>query len=224
MSDDTRPTIPIHGRKAAPKGFDRAAYDRAARGQQQDRHLTRTPIPARITIALDIRGLDGDQVDRDLGVWHSPEGLWEDGTAVDRWEDGTLTPTREQILALCRLTGHPWRFFYTPIEHHPERVFICERGRRHGRGLTVVTSTVDDKGVLHREFSDPGDEPDTPPDPKPVPKPPAGKTRKPRNPQGSAPRGSAEEMHTAEPDGYGFCTRCTLPVANRRWHRTGEGV
>lgn len=225
--DDTGRIIPIHGRTPTPPhrtptpGFDRAAYDRAARDQQQDRHLTRTPIPARITIALDIRGLDGDQVDRDLGVWHSDEGLWEDGTAVDRWEDGTLIPTREQILTLCQMTEHPWRFFYTPVDHMPERVLICERGSRNGRGLTVVTSHVDDRGVLHRQFSDPGDEPDTPPAPPPSPKPAPRKPQRGRVARREGPRGTAEEMHEPEPDGYGFCNRCTLPVTNRRWHQDG---
>jgi hypothetical protein len=158
-------------RKRPTHGFDRAAYDRAALQQERDRRLSRTPVPARITLALDLRGLHGDRVDRDLGVWDPPDGWtgpgWEPGTAVDRWEDGTLTPTREQMLALSRLTGMPWRFFYSPVEDMPGRVFVCER-HRGGRGLTVMRNEVDHNGVL-RSFCESDDGPDDEPEPQAEP-------------------------------------------------------
>lgn len=158
------PDRPRSRRRRPTRAFDRAAYDRAARRQALDRELSPTPVPARITIALNLRGLWGDQVDRDLGVWEPPDGwdgpTWEPGTAVDRWEDGTLVPTREQIMVLANLTGWPWRFFYLPVTTWPNRVFMCER-RRGGRGLTIVRSDVDDNGVLH--FHEPPDgTPDSP--------------------------------------------------------------
>lgn len=156
------PGRPRSRRRRPTRGFDRAAYDRAARRQALDRELSSTPVPARITIALNASGLWGDQVDRDLGVWEPPDGwdgpTWEPGTAVDRWEDGTLVPTRQQITAVANLTGWPWRFFYLPVTTWPNRVFMCDR-RRGGRGLTIVRSDVDDNGVLHfYERDEPDDE------------------------------------------------------------------
>jgi hypothetical protein len=145
MGDDTIPFgRPRPPRRTAP-GFDRAAYDRAALWQELDWRLSSTPGPARITLALDLRGLPGDQVDWDLVVWEPPDGwtglVGEPGTAVDRWEDGTLVPTREQVMALARLTGMPWRFFYAPVEIMLGRVFVRER-RRGGCGLTTCEAKL----------------------------------------------------------------------------------
>lgn len=113
------------------------------------------PVPAQITLALDLRGLSGDQVDRDLGVWESPGGEWTPGTAVDRWEDGTLVPTRAQVERLALLTAMPVERFYRSVEHLPDRVIACDRSKR-ARGLTIITASVDADGVLHRPFTVPG--------------------------------------------------------------------
>ena len=113
------------------------------------------PVPARITIALDSAGLYGDDVDRQLGVWESPDGSWVPGTAVDRWEDGTLIPTPEQVAALARLTGHPVEFFYEPVPVGAwSRTFVCDR-RRRKHGLTIITSTVDKHGVMRSTYETP---------------------------------------------------------------------
>lgn len=189
-------------------------------------------MPARITIALNLRGLWGDQVDRDLGVWEPPDGwdgpTWEPGTAVDRWEDGTLVPTREQITALANLTGWPWRFFYLPVTTWPNRVFVCER-RRGGRGLTIVRSDVDDNGVLHfYERDEPDDEPSAEPgDEAAVSDGPA--TATPRARTGGPARGTRRtaraqrssgpvETHAFEldPDTPGVCKTCGFVRKNRR--------
>lgn len=106
------------------------------------------PMPARITLALDVSGLSGDQVDRDLGVWESPDGEWIPGTAVDRWENGTLTPTREQMGRLAEMCGVLVDFFYRWECPVPDRVLLCDRSRRV-TGLTIITARVDPDGVIH---------------------------------------------------------------------------
>jgi hypothetical protein len=133
VNDDTIPFDRPRRPRTTP-GFDRAAYDRMARRQAQDRRLSPRPVPDRITIALDLQGLSGDQVDRDLGVWEPPAGWvgpgWDPDMAVDRWEAGTHPgPIREHVMALGRLIRFPWRFFYTPVEGHA------------GSGVRVRTST-----------------------------------------------------------------------------------
>jgi hypothetical protein len=200
-----RPRRPRRPRQAPGSG--RAAHGREARQQGRDRRLSPQPVPARITLALDTRGLSGDQVDRDLGVWTPPAGwvgpVWEPGTAVDQWEAGTLVPTRGQITALAMLTGFPWRFFYLPVENIPDRVLICERGR----GLTVVRSEVDHNGVLRIYGSDDGrdvDDPDTKP-PRPAP----AKARK-------ATAGPGVHRFEPEPNVPGVCRVCGFPKPNRR--------
>lgn len=218
MADDVTPFDRPRRPRPAP-GFDRASYDRAARRQTWDRELSTRPVPARITLALDYRDLHGDQVDRDLGVWEPPDGWtgpdWEPGMAVDRWEDGTLEPTRGQIMVLAALTGMPWRFFYAPIENMPERVFVCER-RRGGRGLTIVRSEVDHNGVLHN-FYEPGDEADDEPAvPEPPRRPPAErrKARRASRTTTAAPV-TTHEFHL-DPEVPDVCRTCGFPKANRR--------
>ena len=76
--------------------------------------------PKRITMALDICGLEGPGVDEACGVKEP---------VVDLWEAGKLTPTREQLDALCRLTGHPLKFFYLTDPEPVGPMFLCRRGR-----------------------------------------------------------------------------------------------
>lgn len=113
-------------------------------------------VPAWATIAMNARGLEGDQVDRDLGVWESPTGAWEPGTYVDRVEDGSLVPGFCVVLRLAEMTGVlPW-FFYQPIEVGPlfGPVFMCDRSKRK-HGLTIATSWVDESGVYHAQYDEP---------------------------------------------------------------------
>lgn len=58
--------------------------------------------PARITFALDAKGLYGPEVD---------EACKASEPDVDLWEAGKLYPTWEQVLALAQLTGCFPRFF-----------------------------------------------------------------------------------------------------------------
>jgi hypothetical protein len=66
---------------------------------------TGTPIPARITLALDFAMLHGPDVDRALGG---------EDPMVDEWEEGTRAPTAEQMTALADLTGMLVEWFYRP--------------------------------------------------------------------------------------------------------------
>lgn len=80
------------------------------------------PVPARITTALDLRGLYGPEVDEACGVAEP---------AVDQWEAGEIEPTPEQVARLAELTGFPVAFFYEPVtpgEYGP--AWICDRAKR----------------------------------------------------------------------------------------------
>lgn len=106
----------------------------------------RRPVPARITMALDLRSLYGPEVDRECGTFEgNPAG------DVDAWEEGRAIPSPEQVEALARLTSMPVDYFYKPADTIPGQVFICDRSRRK-HGLTMVESRVDERGVLHRQF------------------------------------------------------------------------
>lgn len=105
-------------------------------------HRGPIPVPARITLALDSRGMFGAWVDEACGVAEP---------AVDQWEAGELVPTRHQVELLAELTGYPVEFFYRPFteaDAEPWRMFICERDRRGENGLTILETHVDYAGVL----------------------------------------------------------------------------
>lgn len=113
------------------------------------------PIPARITLALDTRGLYGPEVDLACGTFEgNPAG------DVDAWEDGTAVPSAEQVVLLAALVHMPVEYFYAPIEDYERgfAMFICDRSKRK-HGLTIVTSTVDERGVLHRTYDQPSRRP-----------------------------------------------------------------
>ncbi|MER6830903.1 hypothetical protein ABT352_33255 [Streptosporangium sp. NPDC000563] len=105
---------------------DREKYRAALRTQQQARELSPTPIPYRITTALNLRELYGPEVDRACGV---------EEPAVDQWEAGTLIPTREQIELLAKLTDYPPHYFYMPIrpEERGITAMLCSRKRPKGK-------------------------------------------------------------------------------------------
>ena len=105
-------------------------------------------VPARATLSLDALDLYGPEVDIACGVVEP---------AVDQWEAGTLIPTPEQVVALAALTRMPVEYFYEPPddrERTPTRMFLCDRSKRK-HGLTIITSWIDDDGVLHREADQP---------------------------------------------------------------------
>lgn len=69
----------------------------------------RFPQPSRITLVLDVAGLDGPEVD---------EACLAKEPAVDNWELGSLAPSWEQLCALAELTRVTPEFLFadpTPI-------------------------------------------------------------------------------------------------------------
>jgi transcriptional regulator with XRE-family HTH domain len=100
-----------------------------------------TPVPARITDALDAAGLHGPEVDRALGV---------EEPMVDDWESGRSVPTATQIQRLAMLTGVPVARFCRPVEdweRHPARHFLCDRSQRPENALTIVETWINQGGV-----------------------------------------------------------------------------
>lgn len=95
--------------------FDRNRWAKAASPQRADRTLRQARadydqhklVPARITIALDLRGLYGPEVDTACDA-AEPD--------VDRWEAGELYPTWRQVELLAALTDFPVHFFFLPID------------------------------------------------------------------------------------------------------------
>lgn len=98
-------------RSAAPAGnFGVSGRKQARIAKVMDKvraaeRLNGPPTPERITIALDMRGLYGPEVDEALGG---------EEPMVDEWETGERIPTKEQVEALARLTDFPVAFFYLP--------------------------------------------------------------------------------------------------------------
>lgn len=76
-----------------------AAKDEAETRRIWEQGLLR---PYWITTALDMARLEGPEVDIACGA-KEPD--------VDRWEEGALYPTWEQLVLLAELTGHPLAFF-----------------------------------------------------------------------------------------------------------------
>lgn len=116
--------------------FDRSRYAKAQSRQREARLLAEgTPVPARITLALDAMGLDGPEVDRACGV--------EEPT-VDLWETGELVPTPDQIRALSRLTGCTVEFFYLPLDPAEQGVsFVCSRSGPKGQRCQIIDNRPD---------------------------------------------------------------------------------
>jgi hypothetical protein len=124
----------------------REAYDAAVTAQRAERLLAAgRPVPARITIALDVCGLHGPDVDERCGTWEgNPDG------DVDRWELGLAVPSGEQVRLLAELTGFPIASFYKPIQPGPilgdGPTWVCWGGRRGCEA--VAPNVVDERGVL----------------------------------------------------------------------------
>jgi hypothetical protein len=119
----------------------RAGYA-AALARQQDERLIRSGrvVPARITLALDLRGLEGPEVDVACG------GTEPD---VDMWELGLATPAPRQVAMLAQLTGFPVACFYQPLRPGPlagSAITVCHGGRRGCE--TREPDVIDESGVL----------------------------------------------------------------------------
>jgi hypothetical protein len=100
--------------------LDRAARDRRERNlprvETDYRRGAAQAQPARITLALDSRALDGPEVDR---------ACLAEEPSVDQWEAGEAAPSWEQLLALGDLTGYPVEFFLRPAEETMGPAMIC---------------------------------------------------------------------------------------------------
>jgi hypothetical protein len=166
--------------------LDRRALQAAARRQQFERERSATPVPARITLALNLRELYGPEVDVACGVVEP---------AVDQWETGELVATGEQIVLLAALTGFPVEFFYSPVEPGTTRTMLCGRG-----GLTICTETVDEHGVATVVFEDQPKRPRKPAAPKPS----------------GPPDPSGPHRFVKDPATPVVCRVCQMPKANRR--------
>ena len=123
---------------------ERARYAKARNRQNEERLLREgTPVPARITMALDLGGHEGPEVDIACGTAEP---------MVDLWECGIEVPNADQVKLLGELTGFPVAYFYEPIEPGPllggdGRMVICWGGRR---GCEFPErDVVDEHGVLH---------------------------------------------------------------------------
>jgi hypothetical protein len=132
--------VPFRRRGRAVTTFSRAEYERAARAQREARARPPHPVPARITLALDLRGLDGPEVDHACGVQEP---------AVDEWEAGTRIPTEEQLAALAWLTDLPVAFFYQPVMDPTRGVWLCGHSGPKGGGRAVC-ETVDQSDPIQQ--------------------------------------------------------------------------
>lgn len=76
----------------------------------------KSPVPERITMALDFCALYGPEVDQALGG---------EEPMVDEWESGARAPSFAQVQALAEMTGYTVRFFYEPAPPPIEGGWMC---------------------------------------------------------------------------------------------------
>lgn len=196
LSSRTRRAAPEARMLAAEQNADqRAGYAKAVTAQQFERERSPTPVPARIKIALDLRELYGPEVDLACGV--DEAAAHATPSAVDLWETGDLVPTDEQVKLLAELTGFPERYFYLRIEPGTRRSFMCG-----SRGLTVVTETVDERGVLTVTFDEQ----------------PRRRKREPKPKDAQPPNPNEPHRFKKDPQTPKVCKWCEMPEANRRRH------
>lgn len=124
---------------AAEQNAKQQAGYRAAVSLRQAEKLIETGkvVPARITLALDMHGLEGPEVDAACGA-AEPD--------VDMWEAGLAVPSPDQVKLLAKLTGYGVVWFYRPMKAGPvhDYVFICGQGGRDVQPPDVIT----EDGVL----------------------------------------------------------------------------
>jgi hypothetical protein len=122
-------------------------YLNALERQRREREATDLPVPARITMALDLGGHEGPEVDVACGTFEgNPDG------DVDLWECGLASPTAGQVKLLAALTGFPVSYFHKPIKPGPllggdGRMWICWTDSRGCQ--SPEPDLVDEAGVLH---------------------------------------------------------------------------
>lgn len=97
---------------------------------------------SRLTLALNVAGLEGAACDRALGV-AGPRG--QDLCVVDWWETGRVVPTPLELLILAHRTGRTPEFFFGPPLEVSGSVFLCGRGSQT-RGRMVIDP---DTGITH---------------------------------------------------------------------------
>lgn len=131
---------------AAQNTAQREAYQEGLARQRGERLLAEgTPVPARITIAMNLADLYGPEVDERCGTFEgNPAG------DIDRWELAICVPTGEQVRLMSEVTGFPIPWFYEPLEPGPlpsdGPVWVCWGGRRGCEA--VPPDIVDERGVL----------------------------------------------------------------------------
>lgn len=87
------------------------------RAAERERLLaTGVPVPERVSMALDLCGLYGPEVDAACGG---------EDPMVDEWESGTRVPTVEEIVLLANLTGFSAEFFYKPAPPPLSGGWLC---------------------------------------------------------------------------------------------------
>lgn len=124
----------------------REAWSAAAIRQRDGRLIAAGKVvPARISIAMDIAGLDGHGVDLRCGTYHgNPDG------DIDRWEQALKTPSPEQVRLMAEVTGFPIAWFYRPARPGPTPgdgpVWICWRDKRGCE--RSAPNVIDVRGVL----------------------------------------------------------------------------
>jgi hypothetical protein len=114
---------------------------------EEQRLLTEeTPVPAQMTQAFNLRELEGPEVDEACGAAEP---------AVDRWEAGLEVPTSLQVRLMAQLTRCRISWFYQPVreEERSMTIRLCYRSRRR-HVADVVTTTVDERGVLHTDVAE----------------------------------------------------------------------
>lgn len=140
---------------AAQNAPGRERYAAAAIGQADAALIAAgRSVPAWISMALNVGGHEGPQVDLACGTWEgNPDG------DVDMWEAGSAVPSGEQVQLLAGLTGYPVAFFYRSFEPGPllgGQVWICSRRKINGRRCTPVgPDWIDERGVLHYGADEP---------------------------------------------------------------------
>ncbi len=148
MSRHTRQADRRAQELAAAQNVDaHGRYLAALERQRHERTKTDLPVPARITMALDLGGHEGPEVDLAVSTFEgNPAG------DVDLWECGLASPSEEQVRLLSTLTGFPVPWFYKPMEPGPllggdGRMWICWTD---GRGCqSPDPDIIDEHGVLH---------------------------------------------------------------------------
>lgn len=135
----------VTGRPRRDDGLtDRQRFGQTARAQQRECERSRTPVPQRITAALDMRELYGPKMDIECGTYEgNPAG------DVDRWEDlhDPALPNVEQVALLAKLTGFPVAFFYEPWEPPAGPTFVCSRRGPKGKRCQVIDNRPDAKVI-----------------------------------------------------------------------------